>query len=173
MNAPSPSPEVTAAISNLKRRAVLITGSSTGIGAAAALAFGRNGAKVAVKLNSSVDEAEGIAGAIRTSGGEAVLLRGDVTQVETATEIVTQALEAFGRLDVLFNNAVSPGVIMTLFQERFSTAEQFAAMQITIPMELLGSPEECVGAFLYQTSEQMSGYVIGQIFEVNGGQYIP
>jgi NAD(P)-dependent dehydrogenase (short-subunit alcohol dehydrogenase family) len=171
MNAPSP--EVTAVISNLKGRAVLTSGASTGIGAAAARAFGRNGAKVAVKLNFSVDEAEGIAGAMRTSGGEAVLLRGDVTQVETATEIVTQTVEAFGHFDVLFNNAVSPGVIMTPFQERFSTAEQLAAMQITTPMERLGSPEECVGAFLYQTSEQMSGYVIGQIIEVNGGQYIP
>jgi 3-oxoacyl-[acyl-carrier protein] reductase len=70
-------------------------------------------------------------------------------------------------------NAVSPGVIATPFHDRYSTAEQLAAMQATIPMNRIGSPEECVGAFLYLASEQLSGYVTGQIIEVNGGQYMP
>ena len=70
-------------------------------------------------------------------------------------------------------NAVSPGVIMTPFHERYSTAEQLAAMQATIPMDRLGTPDECVGAFLYLASEALSGYVTGQIIEVNGGQYMP
>ena len=70
-------------------------------------------------------------------------------------------------------NAVSPGVIMTPFHERYSTAEQLGAMQMTIPMDRLGTPDDCVGAFLYLASEQMSGYVTGQILEVNGGQYMP
>jgi 3-oxoacyl-[acyl-carrier protein] reductase len=267
MNAPSPSPEVTAVIPDLKGKAVLISGASTGIGAAAARAFGRNGAKVAVNFNASVDEAEAVANAIRASGGEALLVRGDVTRAEAAAEIVQQTVQAFGRLDVLVNNAgalikrtrvedysdeyldavlelnvkqvvrfiregatqmrrqsgggsiinlssiaarngggpgsviyaaakgfiatatrgwakelvkdrirvnaVSPGVITTPFHERFSTAEQLAAMQTTIPMDRLGTAEECVGAFLYLASEQMSGYVTGQIIEVNGGQYMP
>ena len=43
----------------------------------------------------------------------------------------------------------------------------------TIPMNRLGSAEECAGAFVYLASEQMSGYVTGQIIEVNGGQYMP
>jgi 3-oxoacyl-[acyl-carrier protein] reductase len=62
---------------------------------------------------------------------------------------------------------------MTPFHERYSTAEQLAAMQMTIPMDRLGTPDDCVGAFLYLASEQMSGYVTGQILEVNGGQYMP
>jgi 3-oxoacyl-[acyl-carrier protein] reductase len=66
-----------------------------------------------------------------------------------------------------------PGVIVTPFHERYSTAEQLAAMQATIPMDRLGEPEECVGAFLYLASEAMSGYVTGQILEVNGGQHMP
>jgi NAD(P)-dependent dehydrogenase (short-subunit alcohol dehydrogenase family) len=70
-------------------------------------------------------------------------------------------------------NAVAPGVIMTPFHERFSTAEQLASMQATIPMGRLGEPDECVGAFLYLASEALSGYVTGQIIEVNGGQYMP
>jgi 3-oxoacyl-[acyl-carrier protein] reductase len=40
-------------------------------------------------------------------------------------------------------------------------------------MDRLGTPDECVGAFLYLASEAMSGYVTGQIIEVNGGQYMP
>jgi 3-oxoacyl-[acyl-carrier protein] reductase len=63
-------------------------------------------------------------------------------------------------------------VITTPFHERFSTAEQLATMQATVPMSRLGMAEECVGAFLYLASEQMSGYVTGQIIEVNGGQYM-
>ena len=70
-------------------------------------------------------------------------------------------------------NAVSPGVIMTPFRDRFSTPEQLAAMQATIPMGRAGLAEECAGAFLYLASEQMSGYVTGQMIEVNGGQYMP
>jgi 3-oxoacyl-[acyl-carrier protein] reductase len=46
-------------------------------------------------------------------------------------------------------------------------------MQAMIPMDRLGTPDECVGAFLYLASEQMSGYVTGQLLEVNGGQYMP
>jgi 3-oxoacyl-[acyl-carrier protein] reductase len=70
-------------------------------------------------------------------------------------------------------NAVSPGVIDTPFHERYSTAEQLAAMQATIPMNRIGTSEECVGAFLYLASQELSGYVTGQIMEVNGGQYMP
>jgi 3-oxoacyl-[acyl-carrier protein] reductase len=40
-------------------------------------------------------------------------------------------------------------------------------------MGRIGSPDECVGAFLYLASEQLSGYVTGQVIEVNGGQYMP
>ena len=70
-------------------------------------------------------------------------------------------------------NAVSPGVINTPFHEKFSTLEQLESMRLSIPMARLGTVDECVGAFLYFASEQLSGYVTGQIIEVNGGQYMP
>ena len=70
-------------------------------------------------------------------------------------------------------NAVSPGVITTPFHERYSTAEQLKAMQATIPMNRLGAADECAGTFLYLASDALSGYVTGQIVEVNGGQYMP
>jgi 3-oxoacyl-[acyl-carrier protein] reductase len=40
-------------------------------------------------------------------------------------------------------------------------------------MGRLGTADECVGAFLFLASEQLSGYITGQIIEVNGGQYMP
>lgn len=70
-------------------------------------------------------------------------------------------------------NAVAPGVIMTPFQERFTTPEQLESFRKTIPMGRIGDPEECDGAFLYLASDALSGYVTGQIIEVNGGQYMP
>jgi 3-oxoacyl-[acyl-carrier protein] reductase len=70
-------------------------------------------------------------------------------------------------------NAVSPGVITTPFHEKFSTAEQMEAMRKMVPMARLGVVDDCVGAFLYLASDKLSGYVTGQVIEVNGGQYMP
>jgi len=267
MTAAQPTNEPTALVPDLKDRVVLITGASTGIGAAAARAFGRNGSHVAINFWSSRAEAEGVAEVVERQGGRALLVQDDVREPDAASRVVRRSVEAFGRLDILVNNAgaliqrtpvanytddyldalldlnvkqvvrfvregalqmraqggggsiinlgsiaarhgggpgsvlyaatkgfvatatrgwakelvkdrirvnaVSPGVIMTPFHERYSTPEQLASMQATIPMGRLGLPEECAGAFLYLASEQLSGYVTGQMLEVNGGQYMP
>jgi 3-oxoacyl-[acyl-carrier protein] reductase len=70
-------------------------------------------------------------------------------------------------------NAVSPGVIETPFHERFSTPEMLEAMRRTIPLERLGAPVDCTGTFLYLASGEMSGYITGQVIEINGGQLMP
>ena len=70
-------------------------------------------------------------------------------------------------------NAVSPGVITTPFHERYSTPQMLESFKSTIPMGRLGTADECVGAFLYLASDALSGYVTGQILEVNGGQLMP
>ena len=94
-----------ALIPDLKDRVVLITGASTGIGAAAARAFGRSGARVAINFRSSQSEAEGVAEAVRQHGGQAVLVQADVTEPDAANRVVRRTVEAFGRLDALINNA--------------------------------------------------------------------
>lgn len=252
--------------SDLKGKVVLITGASTGIGAAAALAFARHGSKLVIHFNESRKAAETVAAKVKAVGAEAVLVGGDVTQSSNVKRIVADTLAAHGRIDVLINNAggmvgrtkiedytdeylgkvlalnvtqvalfmhevipvmrrqgggnvinvssiaarhgggggaiiyagakgfistatrgwakevvgdnirvnaVSPGVITTPFHERYSTAEQLKAMQATVPMGRLGTPEECTGTFIYLASDEMSGYVTGQVIEVNGGQYMP
>jgi len=70
-------------------------------------------------------------------------------------------------------NAVSPGVIQTPFHDKFSTPQQLESMRQGIPMARLGTVDECIGAFIYFASQQLSGYVTGQVLEVNGGQYMP
>jgi 3-oxoacyl-[acyl-carrier protein] reductase len=47
------------------------------------------------------------------------------------------------------------------------------AFRKSIPMERLGAPEDCVGAYLYLASDARSGYLTGQILEVNGGRLMP
>ncbi len=252
--------------SDLKGKVVLITGASTGIGAAAALAFARAGAKLVVHYNESRAAAEDVAAQVKALGASVTLAGGDVMQEANVKRIVAETMTAYGRVDVLINNAggmlgrikiedyttehvnrvlalnvtqvalfmrevipvmrrqksgnvinvtsiaarngggggavlyagakgfistvtrgwakevvgdgirvnaVSPGVITTPFHDRYSTAEQLKAMQAMVPMNRLGSAEECAGTFLYLASDQMSGYVTGQVIEVNGGQLMP
>lgn len=70
-------------------------------------------------------------------------------------------------------NAVAPGVIATPFHERYSNEKMMESMRQTIPSGRIGTAEDCVGAYLFLASEALSGYVVGQIVEVNGGQLMP
>ena len=67
-------------------------------------------------------------------------------------------------------NCVSPGTIHTAFHDRFSDEAKREATRKTIPMQRLGVAEDCAGTFLYLASDAASGYVTGQVIEVNGGQ---
>jgi len=70
-------------------------------------------------------------------------------------------------------NCVSPGTIHTAFHDRFSDEAKREATRKTIPMQRLGVAEDCAGTFLYLASDRASGYVTGQVIEVNGGQLMP
>jgi 3-oxoacyl-[acyl-carrier protein] reductase len=70
-------------------------------------------------------------------------------------------------------NAVAPGVITTPFHERNTTDAQMDAMVSSVPMGRPGRPDECVGAVLFLASPAMSGYITGQVLEINGGQLTP
>ena len=102
-------------------------------------------------------------------GGGAVLYAASKGFVSTLTRGMAKELVP----DKIRVNAVAPGVILTPFHERHSSAAQIEAMRATIPMGYTGAPDECAGAFLFLASASLSGYVTGQIIEVNGGQLMP
>jgi len=92
-------------LDELRGKVVLVTGASTGIGAACARGFGDLGARVAVHYNRSREAAEGVAADINAGRGEAILLQGDVTDWATAEGLVEDTVARFGRIDILINNA--------------------------------------------------------------------
>lgn len=86
-------------------KAVLVTGASTGIGAAIARAFGAAGANVGVHYNRSQAEAQQVAADIEAAGGRAHLIQADVSEAAQVAAVMDAMLGAFGRLDILVNNA--------------------------------------------------------------------
>jgi len=69
-------------------------------------------------------------------------------------------------------NCVSPGTIATDFHQRYSTPEKLEATRKGIPLGRLGTAEDCAPAYLFLASHALSGYITGQVVEVNGGQLI-
>jgi NAD(P)-dependent dehydrogenase (short-subunit alcohol dehydrogenase family) len=92
----------------LDGKVALITGAASGIGAATARRFAREGAKV-VAVDIDQDGARRVVDEIRAAGGQACALRADVAEARDAEAMVRQAVETFGGLDVLHNNATSGG----------------------------------------------------------------
>jgi 3-oxoacyl-[acyl-carrier protein] reductase len=92
-------------LDDLKGKRILVTGSSTGIGAAVAIELARLGAAVIVHGNRNASSARDVAEAITKAGGSAFVVMGDVSDSDATGKIVAQSIEALGGLDVLINNA--------------------------------------------------------------------
>lgn len=83
----------------------IVTGSSSGIGAAAAIGMARGGAKVVINYSKSSDAAEAIAAACVEAGGDAIAVAADVSDDAACRSLVEAATDKWGRLDILVNNA--------------------------------------------------------------------
>jgi NAD(P)-dependent dehydrogenase (short-subunit alcohol dehydrogenase family) len=89
----------------LEGKKTLITGGDSGIGRAVALAYAREGADVAIAYFSEGVDAEETAKLVREAGRECLAIRTDISSAESCRSLVAQVAEAFGRIDVLVNNA--------------------------------------------------------------------
>lgn len=105
---------------SLAGQRALVTGGSSGIGAAIAVALAEAGARVAINYLSDAEEAEALVEKIHASGGEAIAVQADVSQEDQVIAMFQRVIETWGSLDILVNNAGiqldAPFVEMTLKQ---------------------------------------------------------
>ncbi len=90
--------------SRLSGKVALITGGTSGIGEATARLFAREGARVAI-TGRRVELGEAVVAQINRSGGEAIFIPADVTRGEDCRRSIDETIAAYGRIDILFNNA--------------------------------------------------------------------
>jgi len=88
----------------LEHKVALITGGTSGIGEATAFLFAREGAKVTI-TGRNEERGQAVAEKIVNDGGKAIFIRADVRKAKECLHAVEETLSAFGRLDILFNNA--------------------------------------------------------------------
>src|SRR5258708_12868578 len=89
----------------LTNKVAVVTGSSKGIGAGIARSLAAEGAAVVVNYSSSKEGAERVVAEIKAQGGKAIAVQGDVAKAKDVQRIFGETKKAFGRLDVLVNNA--------------------------------------------------------------------
>jgi len=108
----------------LKGKVAIITGAGSGLGRAAALLFAREGAKVVVAANREKDGEQTVK-SIKEAGGDAILVRVDVTKASDLEKAVKAAMDKYGKLDIMLNNAGTPGpgkLIADITEEEWNRA---------------------------------------------------
>jgi len=105
----------------LKDKIALVTGSSTGVGRAVALAFAKEGAKLVINYTSNEKAANEVVEMIKGMGSDAIAVKADVANKKEAEELVNAGIEKFGRLDILVNNAgfTRPALMINMTEEQW------------------------------------------------------
>jgi 3-oxoacyl-[acyl-carrier protein] reductase len=127
----------------LEGRVAVVTGASKGIGASIALHLAAEGASVVVNYSSSKEGADRIVGEIKGNGGRAIAVQGSVAKESDVRRLFAETKKAFGRLDVLVNNA---GVYEFKPLEEV-TAEHFHKMYDVNVLGLVLASQEAVKLF--------------------------
>ena len=90
---------------NLEKKVALITGSSRGIGRGCAIELAKCGADVIINYYRHGDEAEEVAEIVRGLGRSAIVIGADVSDVNAVEEMINEALDYYGQIDILVSNA--------------------------------------------------------------------
>lgn len=135
----------------LQGKVALITGGGSGIGKATALLFAREGAAVVV-ADINEEAARACAASIEAEGGRATSVQGDVSDTDDARRMVEHGIAAFGRIDILFNNA-GIGHVGTLHETEIDDWDRVIRIHVR-------------GAFL------MSKFTVPHMIEAGGGVII-
>jgi len=147
----------------LKGKVAIVTGASRGIGSAIATRFAKEGAKVVLNYNRSAEEAAKLLAKIKEVGGEAIMVKADVSNATEVKQLVQKAVNAFGRIDILVNNA---GV---MFPNTFLDADE-SVWDKTIDINLKGA-YLCSREVAPIMLEQKKGKIIN--ISSNSGIYHP
>jgi NADP-dependent 3-hydroxy acid dehydrogenase YdfG len=137
--------------SNIAGKVVVITGASSGLGEAAARHLSADGACVVLGARR-VDRLEALAAELANGGGKALALATDVTRVDQVKALVDAAVKAYGRIDVIINNA---GLMPQSLLERLKIDEWDRMVDVNIKGVLYG-----IAAALPHMKAQKSGHII-------------
>jgi NADP-dependent 3-hydroxy acid dehydrogenase YdfG len=136
---------------NIAGKVIVITGASSGMGAAAARHLAAKGANIVVAARRA-ERIETLVAEITKSGGNAVAVATDVTQLDDMQRLVDTAVQTFGRIDVLINNA---GIMPLSPFERLKVDEWNQMIDVNLRGVLHG-----IAAALPYMKEQKSGHII-------------
>ena len=112
-------------MSNLKGKTAIVTGSSRGIGKAIALRLAEDGANVVVTYHSSKDTAEEVVNEIKAKNVDAIALQINVREIESVRDMFSKAIDHFGKVDILVNNAAGKNIFKPNVQ---MTPEEYDSM---------------------------------------------
>lgn len=135
----------------LKDKVALITGAGSGIGEATAIRFSEEGAKVVIN-DVDLENANKVAGKIKANGGEAMVLKADISKKDEVENMIKQIVERFGRLDILVNNA---GINRDAFAKKMTEEDWDRVININLKGTFL-----CAQAALKVMGKQNYGRII-------------
>ncbi|MGK4116414.1 SDR family oxidoreductase [Lysinibacillus capsici] len=139
--------------SDLEGKVIVITGASTGLGKAMALRFGEEKAKVIVNFRSDENEANAVVEGVKKAGGDGIAVKGDVTIEEDVINLVQTAVNKFGTLDVMINNA---GIENPVASHEMPLSDWNRVINTNLTGAFLGSRE----AIKYFVENDIKGSVI-------------